>query len=524
MSEKESTRITRAAGVVSGATLVSRILGFVRDMVVAYFFGSGMTADAFFVAFRLPNLLRRLFAEGALSVAFIPVFTEYLRKHSQDEALRMAQTVFMALSLTLLAVTLLGEILAPALVWVIAPGFAEDPEKYRITIQLTRITFPYIFFIGLVALCQGVLNSLRHFAAPALSPALLNVFMICGVYFWSLAFADPIYGLAIGALAGGAAQLAMQAPFMKKRGFSFRPRFDFSHPALKRILLLMGPAALGSAIYQFNIVVGTLLASLLPQGSVSYLYYADRIVEFPLGVFAIALGTAVLPSMSRHTADNDIPGLISAFSHAMRLVIFIMVPASVGLIVLRHPIVELIYQRGEFTSLSTRMTAEALLYYTLGLWAFSSTRILTSAYYAMQDTKTPVKVACIAFPANILFSLVLMGPLKHGGLALATSLASALNVVVLLLILKRRLHRLDGRAILESFMKTMFASLVMAAALYALLSFPVPGGRLVNLILLLAAGVAVFGLASLALKSAELKELLSTYRPQKGQSGKDAPS
>ena len=508
---KENEHITRAAGIVGGATLLSRILGFVRDMVTAYFFGAGMEADSFFVAFRIPNLLRRLFAEGALSVAFIPVFTEYLGKHSREEALHMARVIFTALALTLLAVTLLGELFAGPIVSVMAPGFRGDPEKLKLTVELTRIMFPYIFFIGLVALCMGVLNSMRHFAAPALAPVFLNVFMIGGVYMWGWAKGHPVYGLAVGVICGGAAQLALQVPFMKRKGFSFIPAFSLTHPALRRLLFLMGPAALGSAVYQLNILIGTLLASLLPQGSVSYLYYADRVVQFPLGVFAVALGTAALPSMSRHSADRNMQGLIETFSHSLRLVMFITIPASVGLIILREPIVELLFQRGKFGDLSTQMTARALLYYTLGLWAFSAIRILVSVFYAMQDTKAPVKVASLAFLLNIGFSLALMGPMKHGGLALATSLASMCNVVILAIILKKRLGRLDGKSIAFSLVRTTIASLAMGIMLWALSNgcISIPGGKIVNLAVPILAGILVFLFAARLMASPELSAVLN---------------
>ncbi len=510
MGEHES--ITRAAGVVGGATLVSRILGFVRDVVVAYFFGSGMAADAFFVAFRIPNLLRRLLAEGALSVAFIPVFSEYVTQRSKDEALDMARTVFTALALVLLCITLLGELFAPLLVQVMAPGFVDDPEKFRLTVWLTRLTFPYIFFIGLVAVCMGVLNSLRHFAAPALAPALLNVFMILCVYVWSLVFHRPIAGLAVGALMGGMAQLALQVPFMISRGFSFRPSFAFRRPAIRRILVLMGPAAMGAAVYQLNVVVGTLLASMLPQGSVSALYYADRLVEFPLGVFGIALGTATLPSMSRYWARNDVHGMVHAFSHAMKLIMFITLPASVGLIVLRHPIVQLLFQRGAFGAESTRMTAVALFYYTLGLWAFSSVRILANMFYALQDTKTPVKVAVLSFVVNVLFSVALMGPLKHGGLALATSLAAAVNVLVLLHLLRKRMGRLEGRSILASFLRTAASATVMAGVLYGLAAFSTPGTPLVRLAVSLVLGTFAYFVAARLFGCEELNHFTALLR------------
>ena len=513
MSENE--RMTRAAFVVGGATLVSRILGFLRDMVTAYFLGAGMTADAFFVAFRIPNLLRRLLAEGSLTVAFVPVFTEYLSQKGRDEAFVMARAMFTALTLSLLFITLFGEIFSPLLVKVMAPGFADDPQKYRITVDLTRIVFPYIFFVSLVAICMGILNSMHHFAAPALSPALLNLCLIGSLYLWGRSWNQPVYALAVGVLLGGTAQLALQIPYMRSRGFSFKPSFYFSHPAIKKVMVLMGPAALGSAVYQLNILISTLLASLLPQGSVSYLYYADRVVEFPLGIFAIALGTAALPSMSRHTADGDMAGLIQTFSHALRLVLFITLPAMTGLIVLRRPIVEILFQRGAFDVLSTQKTSIALLYYSLGLWAFSALRILVSAFSALQDTKTPVKVAALSLGANIVLSLILMGPLKHGGLALATSFSAALQSTVLLFILRKRLGRLDGHKILSSLLKTTCCSLGMALILYIVPTFFSPDGRLASLAFFITMGAFAYFALAWRLKCEELHLLARSNRKKK---------
>jgi putative peptidoglycan lipid II flippase len=457
----EVSRVTKAAGVVGAATLLSRILGFVRDVVVAWFFGAGLAADAFFVAFRIPNLLRRLFAEGSLTISFVPVFTEYLYSRGDKEAFRLARSCWWLLTLILLAVSLLGILVAPWIVRIIAPGFFAVPEKFALTVLLTQIMFPYIFFIGLVALAMGILNALGHFAAPALAPVLLNVAMIGSVALISPYLEKPSLGLAIGVMIGGALQLALQIPFLIRKGFHLMVKGPLYHSAVKRIALLMTPAVFGAAVYQINIFVGTLLASLLPEGSVSYLYYADRLVQFPLGVFAIALATAVLPSLSRQAATGDMEGLRSSFSHALRLVFFITIPALVGLIVLREPIVRLLFERGAFDPTTTDMTAMALLYYAVGLWAFSGVRIVVATFYALQDTKTPVKMAVISLLANIILSVLLMGPMRHGGLALATSLASGLNLMLLVLALKKRLGRIGGRDILQSAVKSTMSAALM---------------------------------------------------------------
>ena len=281
----ENIQIARAAGVVGGATLLSRILGLVRDLVTAYFFGAGMAADAFFVAFRLPNLLRRLLAEGALTVSFIPIFTEYLSERGREEAFQLARAALTLFSLILAVVSILGVLLAPYIVYVFAPGFADDPEKFKLTVLLARIMFPYIFLIGLVALAMGVLNSLGRFAAPALAPVMLNIGMIASVFLLTSHFQPPILALSIGVIAGGIFQVMLQLPYLAKEKGLLGISLNFSHPALKRVGLLMVPAALGAAVYQFSVFINTLLASFLPQGSVSYLYYADRVMQFPLGVF-----------------------------------------------------------------------------------------------------------------------------------------------------------------------------------------------------------------------------------------------
>lgn len=516
MTEKK--RVTRAAGVVGSATLLSRILGFVRDVVIAWFFGAGLASDAFFVAFRIPNLLRRLFAEGSLTIAFIPVFTEYLSRKGKKEAFALGRAAVRLLSVLLALTALLGIVCAPLIVWLIAPGFASSPDKQALTILLTRIMFPYIFFIGLVALAMGILNALGHFAAPALAPVMLNLAIITSALLIAPRLAEPVVGLAIGVCVGGVLQLALQIPFLIRKGFDFWTKSRFWHPGLKRIGVLMLPAVFGAAVYQINILVGTLLASLLPEGSVSYLYYADRLVQFPLGIFAIATATAVLPSLSRQAADGDINALSETFAHAMKLVLFITIPSMVGLIVLREPIVALLFKRGAFDVRTTRLTAEALLYYGLGLWAFAAVRIVVSTYYALQDTKTPVRMAIMAICVNIVLSILLMGPLKHGGLALATSLASVVNLGLLIGALAKRLGPINWGSIVGSLAKTAIASSVMGGVVWIVAHTVLPsvGGSTITLLAGLAGvivtGIVLYGLGSLCLKSAELKEILIMFK------------
>ncbi|MDA8126000.1 MAG: murein biosynthesis integral membrane protein MurJ [Deltaproteobacteria bacterium] len=514
----ENSRVVRAAGIVGIATMLSRVFGLIRDTVVAGFFGAGLMTDAFFVAFRIPNLLRRLLAEGSLTVSFVPVFTEYLRNKTREEALELADIAFTALSIILVAVSLAGVLLSPLIVTIMAPGFVKTPAQYELAVFLTRLMFPYIFFISLVALCMGILNSLRHFAAPALSPVVLNIAMILAALGLRDFFQEPIVALALGVMAGGILQLAMQWPFLVRMGVRLKPNFRFRHPGVKRIGLLMLPAAFGAAIYQINIFIGTILASLLPTGSVSYLYYADRIVELPLGVFAIAVGTATLPSFSEQIALGKMEEWKRTIAFSLRLILFITVPATVAIIVLRVPILSVLFQRGEFGIEATLLTAQALLFYALGLWAFSTIRIVVAAFYSLQDTKAPMKAAIVALVVNALGSVALMFPLRHGGLALATSIASAVNVGMLWVILTRRVGTILDGEFYRSLGKTLLASLVMWGAI-GLIGLWVPwqssgtfSARMLYLISCVVGGGTAFFLAAFLLKSPEIVITLQSFR------------
>ncbi len=457
----EQKVIAKAAGIVGGATFLSRIFGFIRDMIVAQFFGTGMATDAFFVAFRIPNLLRRLVGEGALTASFIPVYTEYITQRPREEGDELVKASFSILAIGLLFVATVGILASPWIVRIMAYGFSQEPEKFRLTVALTRLMFPYIFFIGLVALAMGVLNSWKHFFAPALAPVLLNLAIIfCALSFSSM-LQEPVFSLAFGVLWGGMAQLVFQVPFLQRQGIAWGFLFKPLHPGVKRVARLMAPSVLGLAVTQLNVLVNTLLASYLPEGSVSYLYYADRLLEFPMGIFAIAVATAVLPVMSEHSAKKDWEKLRGTLSFALRLVFFVTLPAMVGLIVLRQPILNLLFQRGAFTAHSTEMTAQALFYYSLGLTGFAGVRIIVPVFYSLQDTKTPVKVAFVALMVNALLGVALMGPLRHGGLALATSLAAGINFALLVFLLRQRLGRIGLKQIFRSFLKSLGASLIM---------------------------------------------------------------
>jgi putative peptidoglycan lipid II flippase len=520
-TDNENDRVTKAAGVVGSATLLSRIFGFIRDVVIAWFFGAGLSSDAFFVAFRIPNLLRRLFAEGSLSAAFVPVFTDMLTNRGKEDAFEMARSAIRLLSVLLVIVAIAGILLSPLIIRILAWGFADSPEKLSMTIFLTRLMFPYIFFIGMVALSMGILNVLGHFAAPALAPVFLNISIIGSVFLISPHMKAPVTGLAVGVLIGGLLQLVFQIPFLIKKGFYFWQKAKIFHPGLKKIGLLMLPMIFGAAVYQINILVGTFLATLLPEGSVSYLYYADRLVQFPLGIFGIATATAVLPSISRQAAKKDLEAVQDTFTYAMRLIFFITIPAMVGLIVLREPIVALLFKRGAFDAETTHLTAYALLYYSVGLWAFSAVRIVVSTFYALQDTKTPVRMAVISVCANIILGIVLMGPLKHGGLALATSLASMLNLGLLVWALRAKLGMVGLKTIMASVYKTVICSVFMGAAVWATAQFIIPskGGSLMGLFFGLVGsmvvGLVLYGSFSFLLKNPELEKIMAMARREK---------
>jgi putative peptidoglycan lipid II flippase len=522
----EKTQVARAAGIVGSATLLSRLMGYARDMVMSWAFGTGLAADAFYVAYRIPNLLRELLAEGSMSAAFIPVFTETLTKESKESARHLANAVFARLLVILAVLTLLGIIFAPFVVKAIAWGFKGDLDKYATTVMLTRIMFPYLLFIGLAALAMGMLNSLRSFLAPALSPVMLNIMTIASILLSIWLLPNPIYGVAVGVVLGGLFQFLIQMPGLRKQGMMMRPEFQPSHPGVAKIGRLALPIMLSSSVTQVNIFVSTILASFLATGSITYLFYGMRFIHFPLGIFGIAIATAVLPTMSAQAARKETEAFRETLSLGLRLVFFIMFPAMAGLIALRVPIVNLLLEHGQFDRISTAGTAAAVLYYSIGLWAFAGVRIVAQAFYSLQDTKTPVKIAALAMVTNILLSVILMGPLAHGGLALATSLAAMLNIGLLTLQLRKKIGRMDGRRILSSLLRIIPASLAMAAIGWWVSRDPVwdvRGNTLYKSELLagtMAVSVLFYVLAMWIVRSEELNFLWGMVKRKKGSRDK----
>ncbi|MGM0417538.1 MAG: murein biosynthesis integral membrane protein MurJ [Thermodesulfobacteriota bacterium] len=461
-------KLFSSAGIVAGSTLLSRILGFVRDMVIASFFGAGMAADAFFVAFRIPNLFRRLLAEGSLTTAYVPVFTNIINKKGKKEAVEFAESSFRFFSLFLLLFCLLGTAASPYIVKFTAPGFFENPEKAVLAVNLTRIMFFYLFFICLVALCMGMLNTLEHFAAPAVAPVFLNIAMISSVIFFSDFFKTPVYALAWGVIAGGVVQLLFQFPFIFKRGINPFKKTRLWHPGIKRVVFLMGPTVFGAAVYQISILVNTILASFLPQGSVSYLYYSDRLVQFPLAIFGITAGIVVLPHMSQQVAEKKYESLNKTLTQGICFILFITIPSTAGLIALGMPVIELLFERGAFTSEMTRHTYIAMVCYLSGLFAASIIRILISFFYSFEDAKTPVKAGIISFVSNIVFAVILMRFFSYAGLALAVSAGSIVNLIFLIIKVKDKIEKPHFGIIWKRSFSIVVCSVFMGFSVYFL--------------------------------------------------------
>ena len=430
--------LLKALATVSGMTLLSRVLGFVRDFVVAHAFGAGLMTDAFFVAFRLPNLFRRLFAEGAFSQAFVPLLAEYHNRRGEVETRRLTDRVATALLLALLVVAFLGVVGAPLLIYVSAPGFSADAGKFALTVELTRVTFPYIVFISLVALSAGILNTWSRFALPAVTPALLNLSFIGMALFAAPWFDPPILALAWAVFLGGLLQLAIQLPALKRIGML--PRWDWApqDPGVRRVLSLMAPAVLGVSVAQVSLLINTVFASFLPSGSVSWLYYADRLMEFPAGLLGAALGTILLPSLARAHASDQPRVFSTLLDWGLRLTLLLTLPAALALAMLAVPLLTTLFQHGAFTAADVLQTRSALVAYSIGLTGLILVKVLAPGFYSRQDIRTPVRIALITLAATQAMNLAFIGWLRHAGLALSIGLAACLNAGLLYHGLRRR--------------------------------------------------------------------------------------
>ncbi|MBV8030891.1 MAG: murein biosynthesis integral membrane protein MurJ [Betaproteobacteria bacterium] len=429
--------LLRALATVSGLTVVSRILGYARDFVIARAFGAGFATDAFFVAFRIPNLLRRLFAEGAFSQAFVPVLAQAKNTRGEEEVRTLIDGAATLLFLALVVVAAIGMAAAPLVVYISAPGFASDPEKFELTATMLRITFPYIVFIALVAFSAGVLNTWNRFSVPAITPAFLNLSFIVGALAFGRYFERPVLVLAWAVFFGGALQLAFQVPFLAKLGLLPRWRLDWRHPGVRRILKLMAPAAFGVSISQVSLLINTIFASFLVSGSVSWLYYADRLMEFPAGVLGVALGTILLPSLSKYHADDNREEYSRLLDWGLRLTILLAVPSAAALAVLALPLVCALFNYGRFTEQDAWMVRDALVAYSVGLIGMILVKILAPGFYARQNIVTPVKIGISTLLLTQLMNLAFIFPLRHAGLALAIGLGACVNAALLFWFLRR---------------------------------------------------------------------------------------
>ena len=538
MQEKKS--FLKSARTVSLCTLLSRVLGLARDIICASFFGTSLAWDAFVVAFKIPNLFRRLFGEGALSAAFIPVFTEYLETKGKKDAWELVNVTGTLLFIILGSLVVLAEIS-----FSIIPTVFSLNSKWELVLSLLLITFPYVMFICMVAFAMAVLNSLKHFLMPALAPVALNACWILGVLFLTPAFGDTldtkIFGVAVVILIGGMIQLAIQLPVLRKEGITFWPSLHFSHPGLKRIIALMLPIIFGLAVVQINVLMDSLIAiafakppdgaehfSLagitipypLETGAASVLYYGDRLIQFPLGVFGIAMATAVFPYFSTYAARKDWTNFSDTFNRAIRVILFIGIPASIGLILLRRPLVELFYERNAFTSESTYRTSAVILFYAFGVWAYSTSHVIIRAFYSIQDTKTPVKVGAGMVALNLILNLTLIWFLREGGLALATAISATIQIIILFVLLRKKLNITGHKHIITSAIKTLIATFFMYITCWIMLKMmPTSDGKLmvkfIRLLIPLTTALFAFFTVSFLLKSEELKYLYNSFRRRK---------
>lgn len=510
MTSKRS--IAKSAGVIGIATLISRILGFVRDIIFAAFFGTGIYAQGFVVALKIPNLLRDLIGEGASNAAVVPVLVEELAQGGRERFWKLSNILLNLILAISSIICIIGFLLARPIVVVMAPGFLADPHKLDVTISLTMAIFPYLILVSLAAYGMGVLNSVKHFSTPAFGPGMFNISLIICMFMWR----QDVVGLAVGALSGGFLQVIIQIPPLLKKGIVFNQR-GFIHPKVKKIGKLLIPRIFGSGVYQLNVFISTILASIervVGEGAVAALYFSNRIFQLPLGIFAIALAQAALPSLSGHMAEKEIGKFRNSINFLLRFIFFILLPASAGLIALSVPITRTLLERGIFGAYSTAITSSALFFYAFGLLAYGAIKILVSGFYSMQDTMTPVKIAAFSLLVNIILNLVLMFPLKVGGLALATSISGILNAALLFAILSKRVGSLGEKVLLDSFLKISFASLLMGVFAFGLnrylsgvLSPASALGPILNLLVSISGSVVFYILLCQILGVKELKAL-----------------
>ncbi len=509
--------LIRASATIGSLTLVSRIFGFVRDMMIASLLGADILSDAFFVAFKIPNFMRRLFAEGAFNAAFLPLYAGTLAVDGQEKAKTLVEEIHAVLVTVLVALSILAVIFMPVLMYVLAPGFDKDPEKYQLSVTLTRITFPYIFFISLVSLQGGILNSIDKFAAVAATPIIMNACLIGSMLAVVRFVPTPAHALAIGVLVSGITQYLWLHYFCRKTGVAPRMMWPRMTANVKKLFVLIGPAALGSSVAQINLMIDVIIASLIP-GAVSFLYYADRISELPLGIIGIAVSTALLPMLSRQIRSGNIAVALHTQNRALELSLLFGLPATVALIVIPYPIIAVIYERGAFHATDTDATFKTLIAYAVGTPAFLMVKIFASTFYANQDTKTPVKIAIACVLINLFFNLTLMGPMKYVGLALSTSIAGWVNAIALGVCLRKRHLFVVDTLFQFRISRILIGSALMGVAL--LLVYPLFEGylhaglviKVITLSIFIATGGGVYALSLFFLKVLKISQLHEYFR------------
>ncbi len=512
----ESVQITRATAIIGTATLLSRILGFVRDMVIAWVLGAGLVSDAFLAAFRLPDLMRRLFVEGAFSMAFVPVFSERLTLDGRDSALKLASLAGRMLAVVLIGTVIVGILIAPFLVRILAPGFSARPAQFDMAVSLVRIMLPYVFFIGMTAFFAAVLNGFGHFAAPAFSPLILNVSMICFALSTVFVPDSPAFFIALGVLFGGLCQMLLQFPFLiNRRAICLSSFGTWADPGIKKIRHRLVPSIFGASAYQINLVLGTFLASFSGLGGISYLYYADRLIQFPLGIFAVSASTALLPGLCRQACLKQSVQMSEDFEKTLGLIFFLTLPAMMGMIVLRQPMVELLFCHGAFDIQSSRLTANALLYYGISLWAIAGLRVIIPVFYALGETRIPVRASAISICVYGVLGPSLMTFMGYSGLALAASVAAAANFGLLVWRMPRDRFEWRWKNMGNSFLKSLMLSSIMGAGVWLIsrgliqhrTGWPLAAG----LLACISAGILIYGALSIFCGRPEIKWAWSLF-------------
>jgi putative peptidoglycan lipid II flippase len=505
--------LLRSIATVGGYTMVSRILGFARDILIAAMLGAGPVADAFFVAFKLPNFFRRLFAEGAFNAAFVPLFTRHMSEGGRDNARAFAEEVIAVFVVALLFFVTALQVAMPWVMHGFAPGFVGDPERFDLAVALAQITFPYLLFISLVSQLGGVLNALGRFAAAAATPIILNICLIAALLGLAPLVETPGHALAWGVAAAGAAQFVWLMVACHRAKFSLRLRRPRLTPRVRRLLWLMLPGAIGAGVVQVNLLIDVVIASLLPAGSVSFLYYADRVNQLPLGVIGVAIGTALLPLLSRQIRAGQTAAAETSMNRALEFALLLTVPGALALMAIPDPIVRVLFQRGEFGVADTDATAMALGAYAIGLPAYVLIKVLAPGFFAREDTATPVKIAALCVGINLALNLALMEPLKHVGIALATAVSAWVNAALLYALLRRRGHLTFDARLRRVLPRTIAAAVGMAAVLWlardALAGFAAAGTAqdAVALAILIAAGLVVFAVLAVVTGAASVADV-----------------